>query len=42
MRTISIFVLLVYWSIIISAPIMSKDIKLNKMKFNKTEYKYKY
>ena len=28
MRTISIFLLLIYWSIMISAPIMSNDLKM--------------
>ncbi len=28
MRTISIFLLLVYWSIMISAPVMSNDLKM--------------
>jgi len=28
MKTISIFLLLIYWSIMISAPIMSNDIKM--------------
>ena len=30
MKTISIFVLLIYWSIIIFAPLMSKDINQDK------------
>ena len=28
MKTVSIFLLLIYWSIIISAPIMSNDLKM--------------
>jgi len=28
MKTISIFLLLIYWSIIISGPIMSNDLKM--------------
>ena len=34
MKTISIFILLVYWSIMIFAPVMSKDIKLSRAKTN--------
>ena len=34
MKTISIFILLVYWSIMIFAPVMSKDIKLGRTKTN--------
>ena len=34
MKTISIFMLLIYWSIIISAPVISTDIKLNRAKTN--------
>ena len=30
MKTISIFILLIYWSILIFAPVMSKDAKLGK------------
>ena len=34
MKTISRFILLVYWSIIIFAPTISKDIKLSPAKIN--------
>jgi len=34
MRTISIFILLIYWSIMISAPVVSKDYKLSRVKTN--------
>ncbi len=34
MKTISIFILLIYWSIIIFAPVMSKDVKLSRAKIN--------
>jgi hypothetical protein len=34
MKTISIFILLIYWSIMIFAPVMSKDIKFSKAKIN--------
>ncbi len=34
MRTISIFILLIYWSIMIFAPVMSKDVKLSRAKIN--------
>tara|TARA_A100001234_G_scaffold208552_1_gene206706 strand:+ start:369 stop:506 length:138 start_codon:yes stop_codon:yes gene_type:complete len=34
MKTISIFILLIYWSIIIFAPVMSKDVKMSKAKTN--------
>ena len=34
MKTISIFMLLIYWSIIISAPVISTDIKLSRAKTN--------
>ncbi len=37
MKTISIFILLIYWSIMILAPVMSKDIKLSRMKINQTK-----
>ena len=30
MKTISMFILLIYWSIMILAPVMSKDIKLSR------------
>ena len=32
MKTISIFILLIYWSIMIFAPIISEDIKLSRAK----------
>ena len=35
MKTISIFILLIYWSIMIFAPVMSKDFNMNKTKINK-------
>ena len=44
MKTISIFILLIYWSIMIFAPLMSKDIKMSRAKLNKTlkvEQKYR-
>ena len=34
MKTISIFILLIYWSIMIFAPVMSKDVKLGRAKMN--------
>ena len=34
MKTISIFILLIYWSIMIFAPVMSKDMKLSRAKVN--------
>ena len=34
MKTISIFLLLIYWSIMIFAPVMSKDIKFSRAKIN--------
>ncbi len=37
MKTISIFILLIYWSIMIFAPVMSKDIKLSRAKINNTK-----
>jgi len=37
MKTISIFILLVYWSVMIFAPVMSKDIKISKIKIDKIE-----
>ena len=35
MKTISIFILLIYWSIMIFAPVMSKDIKISRAKMSK-------
>ncbi len=37
MKTISIFILLIYWSIMIFAPVISKDVKLSRAKINKTK-----
>ena len=37
MKTISIFILLIYWSIMIFAPIMSNDIKLSRAIGNNTK-----
>ncbi len=37
MKTISIFILLIYWSIMIFAPVMSKDFKLSRAKTNNTK-----
>jgi hypothetical protein len=37
MKTISIFILLIYWSIMIFAPVMSKDMKLSRSKINNTK-----
>ena len=34
MKTISMFILLIYWSIIILAPVISKDIKISRAKMN--------
>jgi len=34
MKTISIFILLIYWSIMIFAPVMSKDVKMGRAKIN--------
>ncbi len=34
MRTITIFILLIYWSIMITAPVMSNDFKLSRAKIN--------
>ena len=34
MKTISIFFLLIYWSVMIFAPVMSKDIKISRAKVN--------
>jgi len=32
MKTISIFLLLIYWSIMISAPVMSNDLKMGSFR----------
>ena len=37
MKTISIFILLIYWSIMIFAPVMSKDVKISRAKINQTK-----
>ena len=37
MKTISIFILLIYWSILIFAPVMSKDVKTSEAKINKIQ-----
>ena len=37
MKTISIFILLIYWSIMIFAPVMSKDVKFGRAKINQTK-----
>ena len=37
MKTISIFLLLIYWSIMIFAPVVSKDIKFSRAKVNNTK-----
>ncbi|MDC3231296.1 hypothetical protein OBA37_00045 [Candidatus Pelagibacter sp.] len=34
MKTISIFILLIYWSIMIVAPVLSKDVKFSRAKIN--------
>jgi len=34
MKTFSIFILLIYWSIMILAPVMSKDVKISRIKLN--------
>ena len=40
MKTISIFILLIYWSIMIFAPVMSKDIMFNRAKINNIKLVY--
>ena len=37
MKTISIFILLIYWSIMIFAPVMSKDPKMDRVKTDEPE-----
>ncbi len=37
MKTISIFILLIYWSIMIFAPVMSKDVKMSRAKTANTK-----
>ncbi len=34
MKTITAFILLIYWSVMIFAPVMSKDIKFSRAKTN--------
>ena len=34
MKTISIFIQLIYWSIMIIEPVMSKDVKFSRAKVN--------
>ena len=34
MKTISIFFLLIYWSLMILAPVLSKDVKISRLKVN--------
>ena len=41
MKTISIFILLIYWSIMIFAPVMSEDVKLSRAKINNTKIEQK-
>ena len=36
MKTISIFILLIYWSIMMLTPVISKDIKPSRVKVNET------
>ena len=36
MKTISIFILVIYWSIMLFAPVMSRDIKINGTELSKT------
>ena len=38
MKTISVFILLIYWSIMIFAPVLSKDIKFSRAKTKGVEY----
>ena len=37
MKTISIFILLIYWSIMIFAPVMSNDVKMSRAKTTNTK-----
>ena len=37
MKTISIFILLIYWSIMIFAPVISKDVKMSRAKLNQAK-----
>ncbi len=37
MKAISIFILLIYWSIMLFAPVMSKDFKFSRAKINNTK-----
>ena len=38
MKTISIFILLIYWSVMIFAPVMSKDVKLGRAKTSQSKF----
>ncbi len=38
MKTISIFLLLIYWSIMIFAPVMSKDVKMSRAKVTNSKF----
>ena len=40
MKTISIFILLIYWSIMILAPVISKDIKLSRIKITENRLNF--
>ena len=37
MKTISIFILLIYWSVILFAPMVSEDFKLSRAKYSKNK-----
>ena len=37
MKTISIFILLIYWSVMILAPVISKDVKVSRAKINNSK-----
>jgi len=37
MKTVSIFILLIYWSVMIFAPVMSKDLKMSRAKSNNSK-----
>ena len=37
MKTISIFILLIYWSIMLFAPVVSKGVKISEVKLSKYE-----
>ena len=40
MKTISIFILLIYWSIMILAPVISEDIKLSRIKMSENRLNF--